>query len=343
MIRFECDYAELVHPKILELMTKNANTQFSTYSEDIFADNAKALIKKACNNNEIDVHFFVGGTQTNKTAIASALRPHECVIAPVSGHIATHETGAIENTGHKVVTLETPDGKLTATQIKECFHFHDTDVNKEHVVKPRMVYISNPTEYGTIYSKQELTDISNVCKETNLLLYVDGARLAYALEAENNDVSLQDLTNLCDMFYIGGTKVGAMIGEAIVIVNDSLKPDFRYLIKQAGGLLAKGYILGMQFTALFEDNLYFSIGKKANQQAARIKKTFIANGFKVKLDTFTNQIFIVLPQNAYDKLAEKYTFSFWEKDGIDNVVRFCTSFATTDENVDELISDIKKL
>lgn len=343
MIRFECDYAELIHPLILDVMTKHQSAQFNTYSEDNFSDKARSLIRKACQNEEIDVHFLVGGTQTNKTAISASLRPHECVISAVSGHIATHETGAIENSGHKVLTLETPDGKLTANQIKECYDFHENDVNKEHVVKPKMVYLSNPTEYGTIYTKKELSDISKVCKESNLLLYLDGARLAYALESEKGDITLNDLTNLCDMFYIGGTKVGAMIGEALVIVNNSLKPDFRYIIKQAGGLLAKGYILGMQFTALFENNLYFEIGKKANEQARRIKQAFLDKGFKTKLDTSTNQIFIIIPQNIYDKLSEKYTFSFWEKEGDDNVVRFCTSFATTDENVNELINDINNL
>ncbi len=344
MIRFECDYAEGMHPRILERLAETNMEQTPGYSEDLYCDRARELIQKVCGREDVDVHFLVGGTQTNMTVIASVLRPHQGVLCAESGHLNVHETGAIEATGHKVIVLPSEDGKITAEQIQEAYDSHWNDVNHEHIVQPGMVYISQPTENGTSYDKAELTAISKTCRACGLPLYIDGARLGYALAMEENDLTLEDITDLTDIYYIGGTKVGAMMGEAVVIVNPALKKDFRYFIKQRGGMLAKGRLLGIQFETLFEDGLYLQVSRHAVRLAMQIRSAFEAKGIKMLYDSKTNQQFPILPNDMIEKLAEKYAFSFWTKVGEDHAaVRFCTSWATKEENVEKLLADIEGL
>ncbi|MDF9825061.1 threonine aldolase [Breznakia sp. PF5-3] len=343
MIRFECDYAEGAHPEILALLEKTNVEQTPGYGLDPYCEEAKKYIKKACENDEIDVHFLVGGTQTNLTVIASILKPHQGVIAAVSGHIYTHETGAIEACGHRIITLDSSDGKISAAQIQKVCEQHDKDVNKEHTVQPGMVFISNPTEHGTIYSKQELISIKEVCKEYGLPLYLDGARLGYGLVAEENDLTLADITELCDVYYIGGTKIGTLFGEAVIIRNEKLKKDFRYHIKQRGGMLAKGRILGIQFLQLFKNNLYFDISLHAIKQAKRIKQAFQEAGYDFLYDSPTNQLFPILPVQKVEELSKEYAFIRWEELSSEKVVvRFVTSWMTREEDVSKLIEDILK-
>lgn len=344
MIRFECDYAEGAHEQIIKRLVETNEEQTPGYGMDEHCEKARTYIKEACQADTADVHFLVGGTQTNTTIIASILRPHQGAIAAESGHIAVHETGAIEATGHKVLTLPGFDGKITAAQVKEAYDAHWSDVNHEHVVQPGLVYISHPTEYGTTYTKSELEALSQVCRACNLPLVMDGARLGYGLAAPDSELTLQDIAALCDVFYIGGTKVGALMGEAVVITNDALKKDFRYFIKQHGGMLAKGRLLGIQFETLFEDGLYYDISRHAIDMAMRIKEAFTQKGFTFRYPSSTNQQFPIVPNDMLTKLAEKYSYSYWEKaDDNHSVVRFCTSWATKAENVDALIKDIKSL
>lgn len=341
MIRFECDYAEGMHPRILERLAETNMEQTAGYSEDPHCERARGLIREACGRADADVHFLVGGTQTNLTVIASVLRPHQGVLCPTSGHLNVHETGAIEATGHKVITIPTTDGKITAAQIKQAYDAHWQDATHEHIVQPGMVYISQPTENGTTYTKAELTAIAETCRACELPLFVDGARLGYAMAREKNDISLPELAQLADVFYIGGTKVGAMMGEAVVICNPALKRDFRYLIKQRGGMLAKGRLLGIQFETLFEDGLYFEISAHAVRLAMQIRSAFAEKGVEMLYDSETNQQFPILPDAALEKLAEKFAFSFWERvDAGHCAVRFCTSWATKEENVAALLREI---
>ncbi|QDY84246.1 low specificity L-threonine aldolase [Paenibacillus polymyxa] len=344
MIRFECDYTEGAHERILQRLLETNEEQTPGYGTDDHCAKARAYIKKACDSENADVHFLVGGTQTNTTVISSILRPHQGVIAAVSGHIAVHETGAIEATGHKVLTLPSEDGKIRGEQVKELYDAHWRDAAPEHCVQPGMVYISQPTENGTIYSRSELEVLSRVCRECDLPLFIDGARLGYGLVAEDSDVSLADIAQLCDVFYIGGTKIGAMMGEAVVILNDALKKDFRYMIKQKGGLLAKGRMLGIQFETLFEDGLYFEISKHAIDMAMLLQKGLSEQGFSFQYHSTTNQQFPILSDRILQALSEKYTYSFWEKvDDTHTAVRFCTSWATKKENIEMLLQDIKAL
>jgi len=344
MIRFECDYLEGAHPKIIELLTASNMIQTPGYGMDDYCEKARDLIKKLCGADNSNVHFLVGGTQTNKTVIASILRPHQGVLCAVTGHINVHETGAIEATGHKVLALPSEDGKISAEQIEQTYHSHWNDSDHEHLVQPGMVYISNPTESGTIYSKLELTAISKVCQKFSLPLFLDGARLGYGLMADGNDITLPDLAELCDVFYIGGTKVGALFGEAVVIANPDLNQDFRYYIKQNGGMLAKGRLLGMQFLALLKDGLYFKISKEADEKAMKLKNTFLKKGIPLHIDSVTNQQFPILTQDMANQLKEKYSFSLWETiDDMRSIYRFCTSWATTDEHLEQLIADIRSL
>lgn len=345
MIRFECDYAEGMHPRILDRLIATNMEQTAGYGEDPHCDRAKALIRQACGREDVDVHFLVGGTQTNLTVIGSILRPFQGVFCADTGHLNVHETGAIETTGHKVMVLPTTaDGRLTAEEIQKAYDAHWNDVNHEHMVQPGMVYISQSTEDGTTYTKAELEAISTTCRKCGLPLFIDGARMGYALMAEDCDHTLQDIANLADIFYIGGTKVGAMMGEAVVIVNPALKKDFRYVIKNRGGMLAKGRLLGIQFETLFEDGLYFEVGKHADDLAMQIRRAFEAKGVEMLFDSKTNQQFPILPNDMMEKLAEKYAFSFWCKvDEGHTAVRFCTSWATKEENVAELLKDIESL
>lgn len=344
MIQFQCDYAEGCHPAILENMAATNLEQTAGYGVDSYCESARAKIRTACQCESADVHFLVGGTQANLTVISSILRPHQGVIAAVSGHVNVHETGAIEATGHKVLALPSGDGKISAEQVRKCLEEHYNDSEREHIVQPGMVYISHPTENGTLYTKEELTALSEVCKELELPLFLDGARLGYGLMSEKSDLTLADVAELTDVFYIGGTKVGALFGEAVVITNPALRKDFRYLIKQHGGMLAKGRLLGIQFDVLFTDGLYFAIAEHADKMAMKLKEAFLKKGYSLRYDSYTNQQFPVLPDSHVDKLRESYAFAFWEKvDESHSAVRFCTSWATKEENVDRLIRDIEAL
>ncbi|MFD1885154.1 threonine aldolase family protein [Paenibacillus wenxiniae] len=344
MIRFESDYTEGAHERIIQKMVATNMEQTSGYGVDEYCARARQHIQTACGNEAVDVHFLVGGTQTNLTVISGILRPHQGVIAAITGHIAVHETGAIESTGHKILTLPSDDGKITAAQVQQLYDEHWNDVTHEHMTQPGMVYISQPTENGTIYSHAELEALYDVCQQHDLPLYIDGARMGYALASPENDLTLERIAQLCDVFYIGGTKVGALMGEAVVIVKDTLKKDFRYLMKQRGGMLAKGRILGIQFETLFEDGLYMEVAHHAVQQALRIRDAFAAQGFTFRYDSSTNQQFPIVSNEVLEKLRTKYSFSFWEKvDAQHNVIRFCTSWATQMEQVDELVHDIAKL
>ncbi|MFP3390995.1 threonine aldolase family protein [Brevibacillus sp. SIMBA_040] len=344
MIRFENDYAEGAHERILKRLLETNEEQTPGYGMDKYCENAKAYIRKACGMENADVHLLVGGTQTNTTVIASILRPHQGAVAAITGHIAVHETGAIEATGHKVLTLPSDDGKIRAEQVKEMVDAHWNDVTHEHIVQPGLVYISHPTENGTTYSRAELEALSKACREHGLPLFLDGARLGYGLVSQDSDLSMADIARLCDVFYIGGTKVGALCGEAVVITNDALKKDFRYFIKQRGGMLAKGRLLGIQFETLFEDGLYFEIASHAVDMAMMILEAFKEKGYSFRYDSVTNQQFPILRNDVLSELGKKYSFSLWEKfDDNHSVVRFCTSWATKKENVEKLIEDIRAL
>lgn len=344
MLLFHNDYNEICHPTVLERMISVKQEQMPGYGEDPCCAAATAKIRTLCGNDDLFVHFLVGGTQTNLTVIASSLRPYQGVIGADTAHINVHETGAIEATGHKVIALPHIDGKITAAQVESFVKNHFASEDAVHMVQPKMVYISNPTELGTIYYKEELEALSAVCKENDLYLFVDGARLGYGLTASDNDVSLADLARLCDVFYIGGTKVGAMFGEAVVISNPKIARDFRYMIKRQGAMLAKGWLLGVQFDALLEDDLYFNISKEANVLADKIRNTLKELGYPMQVETTTNQIFPILPDTLLDRLGENFTFA--EMGRVDNsnrTVRFCTSWATKEENVQALCDALKVL
>lgn len=342
MIRFESDYTEGAHQRILEALVETNMEQTKGYGEDPHCEHARELIKKACGNEKLAVHFLVGGTQTNTTVISSILRPYQGVISAVTGHINCHETGAIEATGHKVLSLASEDGKISANQVRECYEEHWADSSHEHVVQPGMVYISQPTENGTTYDKEELTELYNVCKELELPLFIDGARLGYALAQEDTDLNLKDIAANCDVFYIGGTKVGALFGEAVVISDEAIKKDFRYHIKLRGGMLAKGRLLGIQFETLFTENLYEEISTHAVRLAMRIRDAFEKKGYSFLYDSKTNQQFPILPVRFLEYLGEKYSYNFWSKvDENHHAVRFCTSWATKEENVEALLRDIE--
>lgn len=344
MLYFHNDYNETCHPLVLEKMQEYMGKQMGGYGEDTACEHAAEIIRKLCGNDELAVHFLVGGTQTNLIVIAAALRPHQAALGAATAHINVHETGAIEATGHKVIALPTEDGKINGSQIRETMQAHYADAAHEHMPKPKLVYISNPTELGTIYSLAELEEISAACKAHNLYLFVDGARLGYGLAAKGNDVTLADFARLTDAFYIGGTKVGAMLGEAVVISDPMIAEDFRYIIKQRGAMLAKGWLLGIQYEALLADGLYFKIAEHADKLADRIRETLSELRYPLLIDGVTNQIFPILPDTLLDKLKENFTFSEQERvDATHRAVRFCTSWATTDEAVDALCDELRKL
>lgn len=343
MIRFNCDYSEGAHPGILEKLTLTNLEQLPGYGQDIYCRQAANLIKSLCNTPEADVHFLAGGTQTNLTVIAACLRPYQGVISADSGHINVHETGAIEATGHRVITAAEKDGKITAEQISRCCKEHWQDDNPEFAPQPKLVYISFPTEYGTLYSKEELSAIRCACDENNLYLFMDGARLGYGLEAPGNDLTLADIAACCDVFYIGGTKVGALLGEAVVIVNPKLQKDFRYFMKQKGAMLAKGRILGLQFLALFENGLYFKLAKHADDMAQIIRRACADAGYTFLYDSPTNQQFPVMPNDIVKRLEEDYAFAHIKRlDRSRTAIRICTSWATREEDVRQLAADIRK-
>ncbi len=341
MIRFDCDYLEGAHPKILKRIVESNYEQTAGYSKDNYTKSAINKIKDVCKADNIDVHILVGGTQTNTTVIASILKPYQAVICVDTGHINVHETGAIESCGHKVISVTDEYGKINSSQIEEVAKLHFEDDAPEHMAMPKMVFISLPTECGTNYTKSELTEIYDTCKKYNMYLYIDGARLGYGLVAKDTDIKIEDLPNLCDVFYIGGTKCGALFGEAVVIINDNLKSDFRYYIKQRGGLLAKGRLLGIQFDALFEKDLYFKIAKQAVDLAIKIKEAAIEKGYKLLYNSFTNQQFIIFPNDKLKELNKEFVFFRWKNiDENNTAVRICTSWATTEENVYKLIQKL---
>lgn len=344
MIHFECDYTEGAHPKVLESLVATNMCQTTGYGNDEFCEKAREMIKSLCGNPVADIHFLVGGTQTNTTVIASLLRPYQGAVAVKTGHINVHETGAIEATGHKVIAAEGKNGKISAEEIEQIYNDHHSDCDHEHCVQPGLVYISFPTELGSIYYKKELEAISATCQRFGLPLFIDGARLGYGLTAADCDVDIKDIARYADIFYIGGTKQGALFGEAVIFKNKSLSRDFRYMIKQKGGLLAKGRLLGLQFAALLEDNLYFDLASHANRLALKIKDALVAKGVELTCPCSTNQQFALLSNEVVEKLSKDYSFSVSpsDKEGYSNV-RICTSWATTEENVDKLISDLNKV
>lgn len=342
MFQFQCDYSEGAHQRILERMLETNLEQTVGYGEDHYCTQAREAVKKAVGRDDVDVHFLVGGTQANATVISSILRPHQGVLCATTGHINVHETGAIEHGGHKVLAMPAENGLLSAESIREAMEEHLAEDGPEHTVQPGMVYISFSSEVGTIYSLKQLQEISTACKEYGLPLFIDGARMGYGLASEDCDVTIQDIAALADVFYLGGTKQGALFGEAVVIVNDHLKKDFRYFIKQNGGMLAKGRLLGIQFLTLFEDGLYFELSRHAVSQAMRIRDAFKAAGYAFLVDSPSNQQFPILDNQTLEKLSENFRFSVWKKiDGTHTGVRFCTSWATRPEAVDALIEAIQ--
>ena len=346
MIYFNSDYLEGAHPSIMKRLMDTNMAQSVGYSEDEHCAAAREKIKAACEAPDADVHFLVGGTQTNTTVIASILRPYQGVIAPTTGHINCHETGAIESTGHKVLALPTDNGKITAQQIEEYYLWHHTSPDFEHIVMPGMVYISYPTEGGTIYSKAELTAIYETCQRCGLPLYIDGARMGYGLMSDECDLTLPELARLCDVFYIGGTKVGALFGEAVVVMNPALKKDFRFFMKQRGGMLAKGRLLGIQFDTLFTDDLYLKISRHAIDMAHQIREIFVSAGYPLLFDSPTNQQYPIMPDSELAEIGKNFGYEYWERvDETHSGVRFCASWATTQENVDalrEAVNNLKK-
>ncbi len=342
MIRFNCDYLEGAHPRILQALVDTNMVQTPGYGEDEYCEEARKAIKKVCKCEDAAVHFLVGGTQANLTVISSILRPHQAVLCAKEAHINVHETGAIEATGHKVLAIEGKAGKLTAEQIRKQYRLHWEDGSHEHIAQPKLVYISNPTELGTIYTKSELEAIRKVCDDCNLYLFLDGARLGYGLMSKENDMTIEDIAKNCDVFYIGGTKVGAMFGEAVVITNRALQEDFRYIIKQKGGMLAKGRMLGIQFLELFKDGLYFEISAHAMKMAELLKDGLQELGYEFYANSPTNQQFVIVPDEKLKQLGEKYSYEYQMRyDDVNSVVRFCTSWATKEEHVRQFLEDMK--
>ena len=334
MLHFDSDYMEGAHPKVMERLMATNLEQTTGYGTDSHTLNARALIREAVGNPDAEVYFLVGGTQTNATVIASLLSGCEAVVAAETGHISVHEAGAVEATGHKVLTLPAKEGKIEVEVLDRYLRDFFADGTYEHMVLPALAYISQPTEYGTLYSLAELEEISATCHRYGLKLYLDGARLGYALAAEGNDVTLKDLGRLCDAFYIGGTKVGALCGEAVVLKGKGLIPHFFSEIKRHGALLAKGRVLGVQFETLFSDGLYLECGRHAVSQAMKLKASFIAAGYTPAIDSPTNQQFFRLPNPLIDRLSESMTFEYWGPRGdTESTVRFVTSWATTDEAI----------
>ncbi|MDO4623670.1 MAG: low specificity L-threonine aldolase [Eubacteriales bacterium] len=337
MLSFESDYIKGAHPKVLEALVQTNMEVLPGYGSDSYCERAAQKIKDACGKPEAEVFFLVGGTQTNQTVISTMLENYEGVVAAQTGHVSTHEAGAIEYTGHKVLPLPEEHGKIKAADLQNLMELFYGDGNHEHMVFPGMVYISHPTEYGTLYSKAELQAIHTVCRNYDIPLFVDGARLGYGLASRNTDVTLKDLASLCDVFYIGGTKVGALCGEAVVFTGNRVPKHFLTQVKQHGALLAKGRLLGVQFDALFTDDLYMQISRHAIEMADQLKSIFREKGYRFYLESPTNQQFIILENGKMKELEELVRFSFWEAyDEHHTVVRFATSWSTTDEELEEL-------
>lgn len=345
MYHFQNDYNAMCHPKVLERLTEAASAHMDGYGDDAICKQAAAHICRLCNNGDLSVHFLTGGTQTNLTVISAALRPYQAVISAETGHIFEHETGAIEATGHKILSLGARDGKISAEQVDALVmeHYSPDSPNYEHTPQPKMVYITFATEFGTIYTLSELEAIHAVCQKHALYLYIDGARLGYGLSSRDCDVTLADLARLCDVFYIGGTKQGALFGEAVVIKNPCIAADFRYMIKQRGGLLAKGWLMGLQFDTLLQDDLYFTLAAGANRMADQIRGTLRELGCPMPIVNQTNQVFVILSDKVLTALSNSFRFTDWKRtDEEHRMVRFCTSWSTEQCEVDllcETLSD----
>lgn len=344
MYRFNNDYNHGAHPAILKALQDTNDIAYGGYGLDPVCEQAERSILRYVKNPQAKVHFLLGGTQVNYTVIAAALRPFESVICADSGHIHVHETGAVENTGHKIEAVPGTDGKITAAQVEALAENFAISGVKEHITEPKLVYISFPTEFGTLYTKQELTALREVCDRYHLYLFLDGARLGYGLGSPVNDVTLEDLGRLCDAFYIGGTKCGALFGEALVLCNPALQYHFRSYIKQNGAMLAKGWLLGLQFETLFADGLYLTITRSAVDLAMRIKEAFASAGIPAYIESFTNQQFVVVTPEQRAKLAENFIF---EEEGSlpedRSIIRFCTSWSSTEEEVEALVKAIGEL
>lgn len=337
MISFECDYNNGAHPKVLENLIKYNEARTTPYGFDIFSERAKERIREACGMPDAQIFFLTGGTQTNATTIDSMLYQYEGVICVETGHINVHEAGAVEFTEHKIITLPGNQGKMDAKVLDKYLDDFMHDGNNAHAVYPGLVYITFPTELGTLYTAHELNDIYQVCKRYDIPLYIDGARLGYGLMAEDNDITLPFLAHHCDVFYIGGTKLGAWCGEAVVFTNRQAHKHFFSIQKQHGAVIAKGALIGLQFEALFTDNLYFDLARHANEMAMRMKRLFQQKGFEFYLDSPTNQQFVILPDALVEKLSKQIEFTHWgQAPGHRTICRFVTSWATTEEELQEL-------
>ena len=336
MLSFECDYNVGAHPILLQRLVDTNLVRQSGYGADEYTASAKEKIRDACGDPTADVFFLAGGTQTNQIVIDTCLSPVEGVISADTGHVNAHEAGAVEFTGHKIIALPNEHGKLRAGDVDACIRTVVTDENADHLVRPGMVYVSHPTEYGTLYTKAELAALSDVCRKHGIKLFLDGARLGYGLESAGTDVTLRDVAELCDVFYIGGTKVGALCGEAVVFPRGGAPRYFFTAVKQHGALLAKGRLIGVQFDALFTDGLYFEISRRAIRAADRMREILKSAGYRFHIETVTNQIFVILTPEEYEALGRVIKFGFWERLADGNVVvRFASSWATTEEDVAE--------
>lgn len=343
MIHFNSDYTAGAHQEVMDALVRTNMEHTVGYGNDVYSAEARDMIREAVGAPDAEVMFLVGGTQTNATAIDGILRRHEGVLAAASGHIAVHESGAIEASGHKVLTLPERDGKVRSEDVEKFIKEFYADETYQHMVAPGMLYISQPTEFGTIYLLEELKALSAVCHRHNIPLYIDGARMAYGLKAEGADFTLRDIARLADVFYIGGTKCGTLFGEALVVTNRELLKNLFPLVKQHGALLAKGRLLGVQFGALFRDGLYERIGKEAVRLALKIREAFRKAGYKVVIESPTNQQFFQLPNDVIDRLRESISFDYWGPRGErESVVRFVTSWSTTEQDVEMLIAEVLK-
>ena len=339
MLSFECDYTEGAHEKILQRLIEVNREHLSGYGSDRYCESAKEKIRRECQCSDAEISFLVGGTQTNAVVIDAMLKSYEGVVAVKTGHVNAHEAGAIEYTGHKVLEVPQHEGKMDAGELETYLDSFWKDDNYEHMVFPGMVYIFHPTEYGTLYSKKELSDLSSVCRKYKIPLYMDGARLGYGLMSKKTDVTLPMIADFCDVFYIGGTKVGALCGEAVVFTKNNMPAHFLTIVKQHGALLAKRWLLGLQFDTLFTDDLYYEMSRHAIEMAEVLKDGFEKKGYSFFLESPTNQQFIILENQQMERLKDKVTFSYWEKvDEHHTVVRFATSWATTKEDIEKLIN-----
>lgn len=337
MLNFASDYVEGCHEKVLEALINTNMEQLTGYGSDIYTNMAKEKIKKVIGKEEAEVYLLTGGTQTNQVVISTTLKNYEGVIAATTGHIAVHESGAIEFSGHKVLEIPSYEGKIKGSDLNNYLVAFYDDADHDHMVFPGMVYISHPTEFGTLYSKEELTDIKEVCKKYNLPLFIDGARLGYGLMSKSTNVTIKDIANLADIFYIGGTKVGAMCGEAVVFTHGNMPKHFETSVKQHGALLAKGRLNGIQFNTLFSDNLYFEISKNAIDRAEELKEVIKELGYKFFVNSPTNQQFIIYPTEKLQQLSKEVVFTKWQPyDDKNTVIRLCTSWATTKEQIEKL-------